>query len=90
LASDVPLLLHTYRKHYFHLPCAFEVARDGSSGLVYGVKPGQDTRAMIAAIRENYQAIAANSAAGAGLVWKDNEYNNLQEFAAGITKLASK
>jgi len=90
LANRVPLLLHTHRKHYFHVPCSFTPPKDGSAGLAYGIKPGQEPGVMINAIRAHYAEIISDCNAASPALWRENQYNNLQEFARTITKLASR
>ncbi len=88
LTNHIPVLLHTHRKHYFHFPCAFDITQGEVSGYVYGVRRGQNLQAMIEAIRMNYQRIVENDDALSGMVWKEGQYNNLQEFASKITSLS--
>jgi hypothetical protein len=89
VGNRVPVLLHTYRKKYFHLPCQFKLTEATEAGYVYGVRPGQDAGALIEAIRTYYQRIVAGDAMLDGIIWRDSQFNNLQELASQITHQAT-
>lgn len=84
LTNRVPVLLYSYRKQYFHFPCAFDY---GQGGYVYGVHKAEEVAPMIEGIRMDYQRIVENDTVLDGLIWNDGQFNNLQQFAVGIRKL---
>lgn len=88
LTNRIPVLLHTHRKHYFHLPCAFDLPQEQHLGYVYAVRKGQNLQTMIEGIRAHYHQIIASDAALSGIVWQEGQYNDLQAFAAHVTQLA--
>lgn len=90
LGNRVPVLLHTHRKHYFHLPAEFSLNQSANPGMVFAIRQGQNIEPMIEAIRTYYQHIVTDEESLGAILWKDNEFNDLQEFASKITSLASK
>ena len=77
LAAPVPLMLYSYRKKYFHLPCSF----DATPSFVYGVKKREHLQGIVQSIRQNYKEITENKPGLDKIVWKDSEVTDILALA---------
>ncbi len=80
LAAPVPLMLYSYRKKYFHLPCAHNT----DAAFVYGPRSRADLPEMVKAIRLNYKEITQNQPGLDKIVWKDSEVTDILSTAKQI------
>ncbi len=73
LTSGIPVLLHTWRRHYFHVPARHEPPTETSRAAVYGALPGRDLAAFLSAIRDCHRTPLSEDETQ-GLVWRESDY----------------
>ncbi len=82
--NNIPILIHTYHKGYFHLPASFEPASEGNYSLTYGIRKKEDLAPIINSIIENYDKISALK--NAEIAWQRSEQTGIPSFAARVIR----
>jgi len=77
--NNMPTLLYTYRKKYFHFPCSFHPAGDA---LIYGVKDKKDVVPMIRSIMARHALLLTQK--NTGIAWQENELTTPAGLATAL------
>jgi len=81
-----PLLLYSYRKKYFHLPCSFLPASKSNLSYVYGIKDKSNICQIIESIKTYHSSILSGTDALKEITWQDEDFSDIHSVAKQIIK----
>jgi hypothetical protein len=86
--SNIPTMLYTWRKKYFHFPCSFEPASEANKALIYGVKRKEDAAGMVKSIMAHYDSLIQQK--NIGIAWQSEDLIDVKAFAKEIADKAKR
>ncbi|MDX2074130.1 MAG: hypothetical protein SFX19_07200 [Alphaproteobacteria bacterium] len=90
LANHIPLMIHTYRKNYFHIAeHTANAAAIGNAAPAYLVKERADIGRIITRLDAQRSALS-NPALYANVAWQENELTSIHDFAKDLVASARK
>lgn len=85
--ANIPTLLYTYRKKYFHFPCSHTPAAEGHYPLIYGAKSKNDVAPMIKAIMKHYDMLLKQR--NKGIAWQKEDILGVEPFIDEVCALVA-